>query len=146
MTCRFLGKRVVVIGSGATAMTLVPAPASTASRVTMLQRSPSHIVARPGHDALADRIRALLPEKPAHRVVRGKNVVLGTLFFQLMRRLPGRAASALRKRVAAQLPASIPVDPHFVPSYDPWDQRLCLVPDADLFRALRAGKVPWRRT
>ncbi|RSD11480.1 flavin-containing monooxygenase [Amycolatopsis eburnea] len=137
----YTGKRVVVIGSGATAVTLVPALASRASRVTMLQRSPSYIVARPGRDALADRIRALLPEKLAHRVVRGKNVVMGTLFFQLMRRLPGRAALALRKRVAAQLPASIPVDPHFVPSYDPWDQRLCLVPDADLFKALRSGKA-----
>ncbi|MET9002595.1 NAD(P)/FAD-dependent oxidoreductase [Amycolatopsis sp. NPDC004169] len=137
----YAGKRVVVVGSGATAVTLVPALASAASHVTMLQRSPSYIVARPGRDALADRIRALLPEKLAHRVVRGKNVVMGTLFFQLMRRLPGRAASALRKRVAEQLPASIPVDPHFVPSYDPWDQRLCLVPDADLFRALRSGKA-----
>ncbi|NBH11275.1 NAD(P)/FAD-dependent oxidoreductase [Amycolatopsis sp. SID8362] len=137
----YTGKRVVVIGSGATAVTLVPALASRASQVTMLQRSPSYIVARPDRDALADRIRALLPEKLAHRVVRGKNVVMGTLFFQLMRRLPGRAALALRKRVAAQLPASIPVDPHFVPSYDPWDQRLCLVPDADLFKALRSGKA-----
>jgi monooxygenase len=137
----YTGKRVVVIGSGATAVTLVPAMASRAARVTMLQRSPSYIVARPGRDALADRIRALLPEKLAHRVVRGKNVVLGTLFFQLMRRLPERASLALRKRVAAQLPASIPVDPHFVPDYDPWDQRLCLVPDADLFRALRSGKA-----
>jgi cation diffusion facilitator CzcD-associated flavoprotein CzcO len=135
------GKQVVVIGSGATAVTLVPAMAPRAARVTMLQRSPSYIVARPGRDALADRIRALLPEKLAHRVVRGKNVVLGTVFFQLMRRLPDRASLALRKRVAAQLPASIPVDPHFVPDYDPWDQRLCLVPDADLFRALRSGKA-----
>jgi cation diffusion facilitator CzcD-associated flavoprotein CzcO len=137
----YAGKQVVVIGSGATAVTLVPAMAAQAARVTMLQRSPSYIVARPGTDALADRIRALLPEKLAHRVVRGKNVVMGTLFFQLMRRLPRRAAQALRDRVAAQLPASIPVDPHFVPSYDPWDQRLCLVPDADLFRALRSGKA-----
>ncbi|VVJ21306.1 Monooxygenase [Amycolatopsis camponoti] len=137
----YTGKQVVVIGSGATAVTLVPAMAAQAARVTMLQRSPSYVVARPGKDALADRIRALLPEKLAHRVVRGKNVVMGTLFFQLMRRLPRRAAQALRDRVAAQLPASIPVDPHFVPSYDPWDQRLCLVPDADLFRALRSGKA-----
>ncbi|MEV7043185.1 NAD(P)/FAD-dependent oxidoreductase [Amycolatopsis sp. NPDC051061] len=137
----YAGKQVVVIGSGATAVTLVPAMAAQAARVTMLQRSPSYIVARPGKDALADRIRALLPEKLAHRMVRGKNVVMGTLFFQLMRRLPRRAAQALRDRVAAQLPASIPVDPHFVPSYDPWDQRLCLVPDADLFRALRSGKA-----
>jgi monooxygenase len=134
-------KRVVVIGSGATAVTLVPVLASRASHVTMLQRSPSYIVARPGRDALADRLRALLPERLAHRLIRGKNVVMGTLYFQLMRRLPGRTSQVLRKRVAAQLPASIPVDPHFVPSYDPWDQRLCLVPDADLFRALRSGKA-----
>ncbi|WP_206796659.1 NAD(P)/FAD-dependent oxidoreductase [Amycolatopsis sp. MtRt-6] len=137
----YTDKRIVVIGSGATAVTLVPALASRASHVTMLQRSPSYVVARPGRDALADRLRALLPEKLAHRVVRGKNVVMGTLYFQLMRRLPGRAAQVLRKRVAAQLPASIPVDPHFAPSYDPWDQRLCLVPDADLFRALRSGRA-----
>jgi cation diffusion facilitator CzcD-associated flavoprotein CzcO len=137
----YTGRRVVVIGSGATAVTLVPALAPEAAHVTMLQRSPSYIVARPGHDALADRMRAALPEQLAHRLVRAKNVVLGTLFFQLMRRLPRRAAQVLRKRVAAQLPSSIPVDPHFVPSYDPWDQRLCLVPDADLFRALRSGKA-----
>ncbi|MGW4528083.1 flavin-containing monooxygenase [Amycolatopsis sp. NPDC004378] len=137
----YAGKRVVVIGSGATAVTLVPAMAGEAASVTMLQRSPSYIVARPGRDALADRIRAHLPERLAHRLVRGKNVVMGTVFFQLMRRLPEKASLALRKRVAAQLPASIPVDPHFVPDYHPWDQRLCLVPDADLFRALRSGKA-----
>ncbi|GAB3149440.1 NAD(P)/FAD-dependent oxidoreductase [Amycolatopsis stemonae] len=137
----YAGKRVVVIGSGATAVTLVPAMAGAAASVTMLQRSPSYIVARPGRDALADRIRAHLPERLAHRLVRGKNVVMGTVFFQLMRRLPEKASLALRKRVAAQLPASIPVDPHFVPDYHPWDQRLCLVPDADLFRALRSGKA-----
>lgn len=119
-------KRVVVIGSGATAVTLVPALASRAAHVTMLQRSPSYLAARPGSDALSDRIRALLPGKLAHRVVRGKNVVMGTLFFQLMRRLPERSS---------------PVDPHFVPSYAPWDQRLCLVPDADLLKALRSGKA-----
>ena len=135
------GKRVVVIGSGATAVTLVPAMAERASHVTMLQRSPTYIVARPGNDALADRIRALLPEGLAHRVVRGKNVVLSTIFYQLMRRLPEKTALLLRKRVAAELPASIPVDPHFVPEYNPWDQRLCLVPDADLFSAMRAGKA-----
>lgn len=135
------GKQVVVIGNGATAVTLVPAMAPRAARVTMLQRSPSYIVARPGRDALADRIRALLPENLAHRVVRGKNVVMGTFFFQLMRRLPDWASRTLRDRVAAQLPASIPVDPHFVPGYAPWDQRLCLVPDADLFQALRSGKA-----
>lgn len=137
----YAGKNVVVIGSGATAVTLVPAMASEAASVTMLQRSPSYVVARPGADALADRLRAVLPENLAHRLVRGKNVVMGTLFFQLMRRLPERAAAVLRDGVAKQLPPSIPVDPHFVPAYNPWDQRLCLVPDADLFRALRSGKA-----
>ncbi|MFI5611417.1 flavin-containing monooxygenase [Amycolatopsis sp. NPDC051903] len=137
----YAGKRVVVIGSGATAVTLVPAMAETAESVTMLQRSPTYVVARPGADALADRLRAVLPEHLAHRLVRGKNVVMGTLFFQLMRRLPERAAAVLREAAAKQLPPSIPVDPHFVPEYKPWDQRLCLVPDADLFRALRGGKA-----
>jgi cation diffusion facilitator CzcD-associated flavoprotein CzcO len=135
------GKRVVVIGSGATAVTLVPAMAERAAHVTMLQRSPTYIVARPGHDALADRLRAVLPERLAHHLVRGKNVLLSTLFYQFARRLPAKAAATLRKRVAAELPASIPVDPHFVPAYNPWDQRLCLVPDADLFAALRAGRA-----
>jgi cation diffusion facilitator CzcD-associated flavoprotein CzcO len=131
------GRQVVVIGSGATAVTIVPAMAAEAAHVTMLQRSPSYVVARPARDALADRIRALLPERIAHRLVRGKNVVFSTLTYQYFRRWPERAAALLRSGAAAALGDVVPVDPHFAPKYNPWDQRLCLVPEGDLFTALR---------
>lgn len=133
------GRRVVVIGSGATAVTLVPAMAEQAAQVTMLQRSPTYIASRPDVDPVAERLRAHLPDKLAHRLVRGKNIVSGTLIYQLCQRWPQRMARVLRDRVAEHLPESVPVDPHFSPSYDPWDQRLCLVPNADLFRALNGG-------
>ena len=134
-------RNVVVIGSGATAVTLVPAMAEQAARVTMLQRSPSYVISLPGTDPIADRVRALLPENAAHHVLRAKNVLFTTLSYQAARRWPRQVGRALRERVAAQLPESIPADPHFVPSYDPWDQRLCVVPDGDLFRALRGGRA-----
>ncbi|MEV6281137.1 NAD(P)/FAD-dependent oxidoreductase [Kribbella sp. NPDC051770] len=135
----YTGKRVVVIGSGATAVTLVPAMAGQAEHVTMLQRSPSYIASRPAHDAVSDRLRALLPERLAHRVIRGKNVAFSSLAYGAFRRFPAQATRFLNQAAARQLPASIPADPHFVPRYKPWDQRLCLVPDSDLFRALRSG-------
>lgn len=134
-------KRVVVIGSGATAVTLVPSMAEQAAHVTMLQRSPSYILSRPARDPFADRVRSVLPAKAAHRIVRGKNIVTGTLMYQLCRRWPRGMARLLRKGVANQLASSTPVDPHFVPSYNPWDQRLCLVPNGDLFRALNDGSA-----
>jgi cation diffusion facilitator CzcD-associated flavoprotein CzcO len=135
----YSGKRVVVIGSGATAVTLVPAMAGEAAHVTMLQRSPSYIASRPAKDAVSDRLRAILPGKVAHRIIRGKNVAFSTLAYQAFRRWPDLATRLLSSGVAKQLPASIPLDPHFKPSYKPWDQRLCLVPDADLFEVLRDG-------
>ncbi|WP_328519249.1 flavin-containing monooxygenase [Kribbella sp. NBC_00359] len=137
----YTGQRVVVIGSGATAVTLVPAMARTAEHVTMLQRTPSYVASRPAHDAFSDRLRALLPEKLAHRVIRGKNVALSTALYSAFRKWPAHAAWLLNSTVAKQLPASIPVDPHFTPHYKPWDQRLCLVPDADLFEVLRDGSA-----
>ena len=137
----YADKNVVVIGSGATAVTLVPAMTDKAAHVTMLQRSPSYVVARPQEDALANRIRGVLPEHLAHRVARAKNVVLGAFFYQFMRRFPDKAAEVLRKGVATALGDSVPVDPHFAPTYHPWDQRLCLVPDGDLFKALRAKQA-----
>ncbi|TDO46560.1 cation diffusion facilitator CzcD-associated flavoprotein CzcO [Kribbella sp. VKM Ac-2571] len=137
----YTGQRVVVIGSGATAVTLVPAMAGTAEHVTMLQRSPSYVASRPAHDAMSDRIRAVLPENLAHRLIRGKNVVLSTAIYNAFRKWPAHAAWLLNSTVAKQLPESIPVDPHFTPRYKPWDQRLCLVPDADLFKALRNGSA-----
>jgi monooxygenase len=137
----YAGKRVVVIGSGATAVTLVPAMAERAGHVTMLQRSPTYYVSRPDKDAIADAIRKLLPARVAHRVVRGKNVLLGTAFYQFCRRYPEAASKRLRSEVAKLLPPGYPVERHFTPRYNPWDQRLCLVPDADLFKAISAGKV-----
>jgi thioredoxin reductase len=135
------GKRVVVIGSGATAVTLVPAMAEQAAHVTMLQRSPTYIVARPRADALADRLRAALPAKAAHGVMRWKNVLTTQLSFVLSRRAPDVVKKGIRKGVVEALPAGYDVDTDFTPSYDPWDQRLCLVPDGDLFAAISEGRA-----
>ncbi|MCF6508290.1 NAD(P)/FAD-dependent oxidoreductase [Blastococcus sp. MG754426] len=132
------GKRVVVIGSGATAVTLVPNLAEQAAHVTMLQRTPSYVMSLPGRDALAQKLRARLPERTAYSVVRWKNVLTSTALYQLSRRRPALVRSLLRRLTQKQLPG-FDVDTHFNPPYDPWDQRLCLVPDGDLFRALRRG-------
>lgn len=137
----YTGRRVVVIGSGATAVTLVPAMAPQAAHVTMLQRTPSYVASRPAKDAFSDRLRALLPEKLAHRLIRGKNVAFSSAVYSAFRRWPAHAAWLLNSTVAKQLPDSIPADPHFTPRYKPWDQRLCLVPDADLFESLRDGSA-----
>jgi monooxygenase len=137
----YSGKRVVVIGSGATAVTLVPSMAATAAHVTMLQRSPSYVVALPGEDPIANAIRRVLPSKAAYTVVRWKNVATQAAFFALSRRAPKLVRRVLAKTVQAQLPDDVPMDPHFTPTYNPWDQRVCLVPDGDLFRALRSGKA-----
>ena len=135
----YAGKKVVVIGSGATAVTLVPAMAGTAAHVTMLQRSPTYVISRPARDPIADKLRARLPAKTAYAIVRWKNVLLTMLSFQLSRRRPELMKSLLRKGLAQQLPAGFDIDTHFTPRYDPWDQRLCLVPDGDLFRSLADG-------
>jgi monooxygenase len=137
----YAGRRVVVIGSGATAVTLVPAMAGTAAHVTMLQRSPSYLVTVPVREGAARRLNRILPEAAASRVVRGRNVLLTWGLFQASRRWPDRMARFLRDGVARQLPAGVPVDPHFVPHYRPWDQRLCVVPDGDIFAAIRAGRA-----
>jgi cation diffusion facilitator CzcD-associated flavoprotein CzcO len=137
----YTGKRVVVIGSGATAVTLIPAMAERAAHVTMLQRSPSYVVSLPGRDPIADGLRRLLPAKVAYPVVRWKNVLLTTLFFQLSRRAPRFMKALIRKGVQRRLPAGCDVDTHFKPRYNPWDQRVCLVPDDDLFAALRNGSA-----
>ncbi len=135
------GKRVVVIGSGATAVTLVPSMAETAAHVTMLQRSPSYIAALPGRDALADRLRRRLPAVTAYRLIRWKNVLFSMATFQLSRRRPKLMKSILRKGAVAALPEGYDVDTHFAPSYNPWDQRLCVVPDGDLFAAISGGRA-----
>ncbi len=135
------GKRIVVIGSGATAVTLVPALAKTAAHVTMLQRSPTYIVARPSDDVTADWIRRLLPVRLALRVIRWKNVLLGMYFYNLSRRKPDRVKQEILRLVREQLGPDYDVEKHFTPRYNPWDQRLCVVPDADLFVAIRSGKA-----
>ncbi len=134
------GKKVVVIGSGATAVTLVPAMASTAEHVTMLQRSPSYILSRPGEDRLATLL-GRLPTRMSYPVVRWANILLTVGSYQVSRRWPGFMKGLIRKEVAALVPDDVDVDVHFKPRYDPWDQRLCFVPDGDLFRALRKGRA-----
>jgi cation diffusion facilitator CzcD-associated flavoprotein CzcO len=135
------GKRVVVIGSGATAVTLVPSLADRAEHVTMLQRSPSYVISLPAQDAVASRLRRRLPPKLAYALVRWKNVVLTMLHFQLCRRRPQMMKRMLLRWVEQQLPAGYDVDTHFNPRYNPWDQRLCLVPDGDLFAAISDGRA-----
>jgi cation diffusion facilitator CzcD-associated flavoprotein CzcO len=135
------GKRVVVIGSGATAVTLVPALSEKAAHVTMLQRSPTYVLSVPERDFIADYLRARLPETVAYSMVRWKNVLLAMALYEWCRRFPRHARGTITKQVAKLLGGSVEVDPHFTPKYDPWDQRLCLVPDADLFESIRGGKV-----
>ena len=137
----YAGKRVVVIGSGATAVTLVPAMADRAAHVTMLQRSPSYVVSLPGTDPLAALLRRVLPAKAAFRIVRWKNVLLPAAFFHACRRWPKAMKGLIRRGAMKRLPDGYAVDTHFAPRYQPWDQRLCLVPDGDLFETLSAGRA-----
>ncbi|HWF36537.1 MAG TPA: NAD(P)/FAD-dependent oxidoreductase [Solirubrobacteraceae bacterium] len=137
----YAGKRVVVIGSGATAVTLVPALAERAAHVTMLQRSPSYIVSLPAEDPLAGVLRRLLPARAAYPVIRWKNVLVTMLSFELSRRRPRLMKALIRRGIARQLPPGFDVDTHFNPTYNPWDQRLCVVPGGDLFKAMRAGRA-----
>jgi monooxygenase len=137
----YAGKRVVVIGSGATAVTLVPAMAETAAHVTMLQRSPTYIVARPSQDVIANFLRKCLSAKLAYAITRWKNVLIGMYFYGLARRKPETTKKGILKLVREELGPDYDVDKHFSPRYNPWDQRLCLVPDSDLFAAIRAGKA-----
>jgi cation diffusion facilitator CzcD-associated flavoprotein CzcO len=133
------GTRVVVIGSGATAVTIVPAIAGEAEHVTMLQRSPSYVISLPERDPIADAVRRVLPPRLAHPVMRWKNVLLTLGFYKLSRRSPELVRRLLRRGVRRHLPEGFDVDTHFNPRYDPWDQRLCVVPDGDLFEAVSAG-------
>ena len=133
----YAGKRVVVIGSGATAVTLVPEMAKTAAHVTMLQRSPTYVVARPAEDALANKLRRNLSAKLAYHLIRWRNVLFGMYFFQLCRRKPDRAKQLILGGVKMALGPEYDVGKHFTPRYNPWEQRLCLVPDGDLFKSIR---------
>ncbi|MFC3067821.1 flavin-containing monooxygenase [Phenylobacterium soli] len=137
----YSGKRVVVIGSGATAVTLVPEMAKTAAHVTMLQRSPTYVVSRPAEDAFANWLRRRLPAKLAYQIVRWRNVLFGMYFYNLARKKPEAVKANIVKMVREQLGPDYPVEKHFTPTYNPWDQRLCLVPDADMFEAIKAGRA-----
>jgi cation diffusion facilitator CzcD-associated flavoprotein CzcO len=137
----YAGKRVVVIGSGATAVTLVPEMAKTAGHVTMLQRSPTYVVARPAEDPVANKLRARLPTKLAYQLVRWRNVFWGMFFFQLSRRRPQRVKDLILGGVRHALGPDYDIGTHFTPRYNPWDQRLCLVPDGDLFKAIRKKRA-----
>ncbi|WP_034271953.1 flavin-containing monooxygenase [Actinospica robiniae] len=134
------GKRVVVVGSGATAVTLVPALVREgAARVTMLQRSPSYIFSLPARDPLAAALGKVLPSGLSYRAVRWKNIRISTALYQFCQKHPQRARALLQSGVRRRLPAGYDVETHFKPEYGPWDQRLCLVPDADLFKAIQSG-------
>ncbi len=137
----YAGRRVVVIGSGATAVTLVPAMARTAGHVTMVQRSPSYVLSVPGTDERGERLRRWLPAAAAYQLVRWRNVIVMALLYQLSRRRPRLIKGLIRRGIERRLPDGYDVDTHFRPRYDPWDQRMCFVPDGDLFEALSEGSA-----
>jgi cation diffusion facilitator CzcD-associated flavoprotein CzcO len=137
----YAGKRVVVIGSGATAVTLVPEMAKEAAHVVMLQRSPTYMVSRPSEDAIAEWLKKRLPAMLAYQLTRWKNVLLGMAFFKLARSRPEKTAKRLIGMLREHLGPDYDLKTHFTPRYNPWDQRLCLVPDADMFDAIKSGKA-----
>jgi cation diffusion facilitator CzcD-associated flavoprotein CzcO len=135
------GRRIVVIGSGATAVTMIPALAETAQHVTMLQRSPSYIAAVPSNGPIVRMLRRVLPERQAGRAIRWALALTTQGFYQLSRRRPELVKKLLRKGLEQRLPAGYDIDLHFTPRYDPWDQRMCIAPDGDLFTAISTGTV-----
>lgn len=137
----YAGKRVVVIGSGATAVTLVPAMAEKAAHVTMLQRSPTYIASLPSVDTVAELLKRILPESTSYAATRWKNVLRAMLNYELSRKQPGLMKALLKLGVRQALGREHDVDRHFTPRYDPWDERMCLVPDGDLFKAMREGRA-----
>jgi len=137
----YSGKKVVVIGSGATAVTLVPEMANEAEHVTMLQRSPTYVVSRPAEDALANRLRKVLPESWAYGATRWRNILFQMFFFNMARKRPEKVKERILGMAQEELGPEFDVETHFTPSYNPWDQRLCLVPDSDLFKSLKEGSA-----
>jgi monooxygenase len=137
----YSGKKVVVIGSGATAVTIVPAMADKAEHITMLQRSPTYVVSRPDHDPINDFLRKILPDRVAYSVVRKKNTLLGSFFYNRTRTQPDKIKAKILGGVRKGLGPDFDVDTHFTPTYNPWDQRLCLIPNGDLFAAINSGKA-----
>ena len=137
----YRGKKVVVIGSGATAMTLVPAMAKDVGHIVMLQRSPTYVVSRPDKDVIANALRRILPEHWAYAITRWKNVALQQFLYSRTRTHPEQVKEKLLDMVRKELGPDYDVETHFTPRYNPWDQRLCLVPNSDLFEAIRSGKA-----
>jgi cation diffusion facilitator CzcD-associated flavoprotein CzcO len=137
----YSNKHVVIIGSGATAMTLAPAMAEQAAQITVLQRSPTYVVSRPDKDIVANAMRKVLPETWAYAITRWKNVLLQQFIYRRSRTRPAQLKAKLLHMVSKELGPDYDVATHFTPSYNPWDQRLCLVPNADLFRSIRSGKT-----
>ncbi|NDE52835.1 MAG: NAD(P)/FAD-dependent oxidoreductase, partial [Actinobacteria bacterium] len=137
----YANKRVVVIGSGATAVTIVPAMAESAAHVTMLQRSPTYMVSRPDRDALANFLRKILPDKVAYDVTRAKNTWRQQLVYKRTRTKPDQIKMLLLGGIQLELGGKYPIKKHFLPRYNPWDQRLCLVPNSDFFAAIRTGRA-----
>ncbi|MEE2058524.1 flavin-containing monooxygenase [Rhodococcus artemisiae] len=135
------GKRITVIGSGATAVTLVPSLAKLGADVTMVQRTPSYVLAQPRHDPIADTARRFLPAGTAHCLMRAKNTALQWTLYQACRRAPGLMKALLRKGAIAGTGSQAVVDEHFTPPYNPWDQRLCIAPHGDLFTAVKNGSA-----
>jgi monooxygenase len=137
----YTGKKVVIIGSGATAVTLVPAMAGTAGHVTMLQRSPTYVMSVPSKDTFAIAAQKLLGAERGYALARRKNIMKQRAVYGLCQKYPGAARRLIRRLNAKQLPEGYPVDEHFNPDYNPWDQRLCAVPDGDLFTAISSGRA-----
>lgn len=137
----YRGERVTVIGSGATAVTIVPVIAREGAQVTMLQRSPTYMFSRPAIDKFANNLRKVLPEKLAYAITRWRNINIQRFTYWAARRDPAKIAKKLIDRARHELPASVDVDTHFVPSYGPWEQRLCLIPDSDMFKAISSGNA-----
>ena len=135
----YSGKKVVVIGSGATAVTLIPAMAETAGHVTMLQRSPSYVLSLPSKDVIANTLNRVLGPERGYAITRRKNIFIQRAIYKATRRWPKLVRRALMADVRRRLPRDFDVDTHFNPSYDPWDQRLCMVPDGDLFKTISRG-------
>ena len=139
-TLELKNKDVIIIGSGATAVTIVPKIADTVSHVTMLQRSPTYVGALPNKDVLAKFFKLIFPKKIAHKIIRTKNVLLDMVFFNACRKWPNTMKKYIVKKAQKEL-GDVPVHPHFTPNYNPWEQRFCLAPDGDLFKSIREGKA-----
>lgn len=137
----YAGKKVVVIGSGATAVTIVPVMARQAAKVTMLQRTPTWMVSQPAIDPFSKTVRKFLPEKTAYALTRFKNIWWQRLVYRRARSQPAKVAETLLGMARKELPASVDIDTHFTPPYGPWEQRMCLIPDSDMFKAISDGSA-----